>query len=125
MFPKFPTIVPAAFAASCCLAASSVDAGKAAPPPSIPTVSTADVARIGFFYAGGHYVGEPGKEIMDGAEYVEVMTPKKMRRAYPIVFLHGAGQTGTDWLQTPDGRPGWAQRSLGRRGRRSPRARRR
>ena len=26
-----------------------------------------------------------------------------------IVFLHGAGQTGTDWLQTPDGRPGWAR----------------
>jgi pimeloyl-ACP methyl ester carboxylesterase len=45
---------------------------------------------------------------MDGAEYVEVMVPKKIRRAYPIVFLHGAGQTGTDWLQTPDGRPGWA-----------------
>jgi predicted peptidase len=64
---------------------------------------------MGFFYAGGHYVGEPGKEIMDGAEYVEVMVPKKVRRAYPIVFLHGAGQTGTDWLQTHDGRPGWAR----------------
>ena len=94
--------------AGSCWGASSVDAGKSAPSPSIPTVSTADIARIGFFYAGGHYVGEPGKEIMDGAEYVEVMVPKKTRHAYPIVFLHGAGQTGTDWLQTPDGRPGWA-----------------
>jgi pimeloyl-ACP methyl ester carboxylesterase len=88
--------------------ANSVGVDKAAPPASIPTVSAADIARIGFFYAGGHYVGEPGKEIMDGAEYVEVMVPKKVRRAYPIVFLHGAGQTGTDWLQTPDGRAGWA-----------------
>jgi pimeloyl-ACP methyl ester carboxylesterase len=45
---------------------------------------------------------------MDGAEYVEVMVPKKIRHPYPIVMFHGAGQTGTDWLQTPDGRPGWA-----------------
>jgi pimeloyl-ACP methyl ester carboxylesterase len=79
-----------------------------APPTSIPTFSTEDIARTGFFYAGGKYVGEPGKEVMDGAEYVEVMVPKKIRHPYPIVFFHGAGQTGTDWLQTPDGRPGWA-----------------
>jgi len=26
----------------------------------------------------------------------------------PIVIFHGNGQTGTDWLQTPDGRAGWA-----------------
>jgi pimeloyl-ACP methyl ester carboxylesterase len=80
----------------------------AAPPASIPTFSTEDIARTGFFYVGGHYVGGAGKEVMDGAEYVEVMVPKKIRRAWPIVFLHGAGQTGADWLQTPDGRPGWA-----------------
>ncbi len=103
-----PLVVLAAVVASSCWGASSLDAAKSVPSPSIPTVSTADIARIGFFYAGGHYVGEPGKEIMDGAEYVEVMVPKKTRHAYPIVFLHGAGQTGTDWLQTPDGRPGWA-----------------
>jgi pimeloyl-ACP methyl ester carboxylesterase len=40
--------------------------------------------------------------------YVEVMVPKQIRHPYPIVFFHGAGQTGVDWLQTPDGRPGWA-----------------
>jgi pimeloyl-ACP methyl ester carboxylesterase len=89
------------------------DAAGAAPPSSIPTFSTANLASTGFFYVGGHYVGEPGKEIMDGAEYVEVMVPKKIRRRYPIVFLHGAGQTGTDWLQTPDGRPGWAYYFIG------------
>src|ERR1700676_454068 len=93
---------------SCGLGASAKDGPGAAPPGSIPTFSTADVDRTGFFYVGGHYVGGPGKEVMDGAEYVEVMVPKKIRRAYPIVFLHEAGQTGTDWLQTPDGRPGWA-----------------
>jgi pimeloyl-ACP methyl ester carboxylesterase len=81
---------------------------KAMPPASIPTFSTDDIARTGFFYVGGHYVGPAGKEVMDGAEYVEVIVPKKIRHPYPIVFFHGAGQTATDWLQTPDGRPGWA-----------------
>jgi pimeloyl-ACP methyl ester carboxylesterase len=90
------------------LVVTGEDFSKAVPGASIPTFSTDDVARTGFFYAGGRYVGEPGNEVMGGAMYVEVMVPKKLRHAYPIIFLHGAGQTGTDWLQTPDGRPGWA-----------------
>lgn len=88
--------------------ASAQSRPSGAPPPSIHTFSTQDVASTGFFYVGGSYVGAPGKEVMDGSEYVEVMVPKKIRHPYPIVFLHGAGQTGTDWLQTPDGRAGWA-----------------
>jgi pimeloyl-ACP methyl ester carboxylesterase len=89
-------------------AASADDVSKANPGPSIPTFSTDDIARTGFFYAGGKYAGDKGKEVMGGAMYVEVMVPKRLRHANPLVFLHGAGQTGTDWLQTPDGRPGWA-----------------
>jgi pimeloyl-ACP methyl ester carboxylesterase len=77
-------------------------------PDSIPTVPLDNVARHGFFYAGGEYVGEPGKETMGGAMYVEVLVPNEILHPYPIVMLHGAGQTGVDWLQTPDGRPGWA-----------------
>lgn len=88
--------------------AFAADVSRAAPGPNIPTFSTGDIARTGFFYAGGHYAGKKGEEVMTGAMYVEVMVPKRIRRANPIVFLHGAGQTGTDWLQTPDGRPGWA-----------------
>src|SRR6266436_3273648 len=80
----------------------------AAPPTAIPTFSTADLSRTGIYYAGGKYVGEPGKEIMGGSAYVEVWVPKQIRHPYPIVYIHGAGQTATDWLQTPDGRPGWA-----------------
>lgn len=90
------------------------DFSKAAPGSSIPTFSTDDIARTGFFYAGGHYAGDKGKEVMEGAMYVEVMVPKRIRHANPIVFLHGAGQTGTDWLQTPDGRPGWTYAFLKR-----------
>jgi hypothetical protein len=84
------------------IAARAQSRASGAPPPAIHTFSTEDVASTGFFYVGGSYVGAPGKEVMDGAEYVEVMVPKKNRHPYPIVMFHGAGQTGTDWLQTPE-----------------------
>jgi pimeloyl-ACP methyl ester carboxylesterase len=80
----------------------------AAASASIPTFPTDDLARTGIFYAGGHYVGEPGKETMGGDAYVVVWVPKQIKHPYPIVYVHGAGQTATDWEQTPDGRPGWA-----------------
>ncbi len=85
-----------------------VKATAGAPPAAIPTFSTEDLSRTGIFYAGGNYVGEPGKETMGGSAYVEVWVPKQIRHPYPIVYIHGAGQTATDWQQTPDGRPGWA-----------------
>ncbi len=78
------------------------------PPAAIPTFSTDDLSRTGIFYAGGKYVGAPGKETMGGDAYVEVWVPKQIRHPYPIIYIHGAGQTATDWMQTPDGRPGWA-----------------
>ena len=84
-------------------------------PSAIPTVALDQVARHGFFFAGGKYVGELGatkESTMGGAMYVEVMVPRQIRSPYPVVFLHGAGQTGVDWLQTPDGRPGWAYNFL-------------
>jgi len=89
-------------------ALKAIKAASAAPPTAIPTFSTADLSRTGIFYAGGKYVGEPGQEVMGGSAYVEVWVPKQIRHPYPIIYIHGAGQTATDWLQTPDGRPGWA-----------------
>jgi len=81
----------------------------AIPGAGIPTISTASIARVGHFYVGGRYVGDPGKEIMTGAMYVDVMVPSKIRHPYPVVFIcGGAGQTAVTVLQTPDGRPGWA-----------------
>src|SRR5437588_1609253 len=75
----------------------------------IVTFSTADIGRQGHFYVGGHYAGEPGKETMDGAMYVEVWVPKAIRNPYPILFITGGGGQGAySLLQTPDGRPGWA-----------------
>lgn len=68
-----------------------------------------DVAGRDFFYVGGQYAGPPGKEVMHGQMYVEVLTPRTPRRPYPLVMFHGAGQTATNWFGTPDGRPGWAE----------------
>ncbi len=76
---------------------------------SVPTFSTAEIGRQGHFYVGGHYTGAPGNETMDGAMYVEVWVPKKIRHPYPVVFMTGGGGQGAYALmQTPDGRPGWA-----------------
>src|SRR5262250_2210676 len=82
-----------------------------AEPPKlpVPAVDQSAVAKRGYFYVGGKYVGEPGKEIMQGQVYVEVLAPKDMRRPYPLVLIHGAGQTATNWMGTPDGRKGWAE----------------
>ncbi|HTC63172.1 MAG TPA: hypothetical protein VK709_10045 [Candidatus Saccharimonadales bacterium] len=89
--------------------ANAKDTEQGSPPASVPTFATDNIGREGHFYVGGHYVGEPGKEIMFGAMYVEVMVPKKIRHPYPIIFIGGgAGQTALTMLQTPDGRPGWA-----------------
>lgn len=76
-------------------------------PAKIPSLDAA--ASEGFFFAGGHYVGEPGKQVMEGAMFVEVFRPRKVTQRYPLVFFHGAAQTGLNWLGTPDGRKGWAE----------------
>ena len=78
------------------------------PPDEVPMMSMDNVAYHGFLYAGGEYVEYGNDVTMGGAMYVEVMVPHEIQHDYPIVFLHGAGQTGVDYLQTPDGRPGWA-----------------
>ena len=79
------------------------------PLTSVPTFSTANIARQGHFYVGGKWAGEPGKEVMRGAMYVETWVPKKIRYKYPILFVQsGGGETNVALLQTPDGRPGWA-----------------
>ena len=81
-------------------------------PLPIPTIDAA--ASVGYFYVGGRYVGESSTQVMQGAMYVEVLRPRHVVHRYPLVLIHGAGQTGTNWLGTPDGRQGWAQYFLTR-----------
>jgi pimeloyl-ACP methyl ester carboxylesterase len=40
--------------------------------------------------------------------FVQWEAPEEVTQPYPIVLIHGGGGQGTDWLGTPDGRPGWA-----------------
>ena len=79
-------------------------AGAEPPKLPVPAVDQSALGQRGFFYVGGKYVGEPGKEIMQGQAYVEVLAPKDVRRPYPLVLIHGAGVTATYWMGTPDGR---------------------
>ncbi|KAL8898827.1 MAG: hypothetical protein Q9207_006505 [Kuettlingeria erythrocarpa] len=52
---------------------------------------------------------------MTGQMYVEKLVPiHGVKHAWPLVFIHGAGQTGTNFLNTPDGRQGWASWLLNR-----------
>jgi pimeloyl-ACP methyl ester carboxylesterase len=93
------------------LPASALLAPARAEPPKlpVPAVDQSAVALRGYFYVGGQYVGDPGKEIMQGQIFVEVLAPKDVRRPYPLVLIHGAAQTATNWMGTPDGRKGWAE----------------
>ena len=47
---------------------------------------------------------------MTGQIYVEKLSPylSAEKTRLPIVFIAGSGQTGSNFLNTPDGRPGWA-----------------
>ena len=71
--------------------------------------ATTSVSQHAFFYVGGAYVGDPGKEVMRGQMYVEYLAPKTVTQKYPLVLIHGAAQTATNWMLTPDGRKGWAE----------------
>ncbi len=62
----------------------------------------------GYFFAGGHYVPADGDQIMTGQIYVEYFVPAGKTQKYPVVMIYGGGQTGTNFLETPDGREGWA-----------------
>lgn len=91
-------LVCCALALSAALLAGSAQAADPGP----------QFARRSFFYVGGSYVGEPGKQVMHGQMYVEKLEPAERRQPLPLLLFHGAGQTATNWMGTPDGRPGWA-----------------
>jgi pimeloyl-ACP methyl ester carboxylesterase len=66
------------------------------------------IAEQGYFFVGGKYVDRPNGQIMAGQMYVQFQIPEQRKHPYPIIMIHGGGQTGTNFLGTPDGRPGWA-----------------
>ena len=73
---------------------------------SLPPLS---IARQGYFFAGGKYSTVKDRQVMSGQLYVEYQIPSRQTHAWPIVMIHGGGQSGTNFTGTPDGREGWAQ----------------
>ena len=60
-----------------------------------------------WFFVGGQYVEREDGTFMIGQMYVEHYVPAQRTHATPVVMLHGGAQIGTNFLATPDGRPGW------------------
>jgi pimeloyl-ACP methyl ester carboxylesterase len=67
-----------------------------------------EIADQGAFSIPGRYVDVDKQTIMIGQMFVQYQTPKNRTRPYPVVMIHGGGQTGSNFLSTPDGRRGWA-----------------
>jgi len=66
-----------------------------------------EIADQGVFHVGGRYVETDGRTMM-GQMFVQYQVPARRRFPYPVVMIHGGGQTGVNFLGTPDGRRGWA-----------------
>ena len=85
---------------------------RAVPPKTVPTFSTDNLTRKGVFYAGGQYRAR-GRSARDARGDVHRGVSAEADPAVvPVILWHANGQTGVQWLQTPDGRPGWAYRLL-------------
>jgi hypothetical protein len=73
-----------------------------------------EAGRLNLRDLGARFVGyaaEPqdnGSLNVVNAMFVQYLLPARRRHEYPIVMIHGGGGQGTDWLETPDGRDGWA-----------------
>ncbi len=68
-----------------------------------------DLAEWSFFWVGVERAEIPRGTVINGKQmYVEYQIPTRVKHPYPIVLVHGGGGQGTDWMCTPDGRPGWA-----------------
>ncbi|KAL9072472.1 MAG: hypothetical protein Q9157_005096, partial [Trypethelium eluteriae] len=87
------------------------------PASSLNQSSPEAFAKRSYFYIGGRYINatqpQAGKYYTSGTYmvdqlYVERLEPQNIQQKYPLLFWHGAAQTGTNWLNTPDGREGWA-----------------
>lgn len=78
-------------------------------PPHLDGRTPVISARRGHFWIPGDVVENGPVRVQRGPMFVEWEAPATVTRPYPLVLVHGGGGQGTDWLTTPDGRPGWAR----------------
>ncbi len=90
----------AAFFVSLCLCVF-VSNAKDLPPLAI--------AKQGYLFAGAKYSTVNDQQVMSGQIYAEYQIPARQTHRWPILMVHGFGQSGTNFTGTPDGREGWAQ----------------
>ena len=67
-------------------------------------------SRRGNFWVPGERITIDGETFQSGPMFVEWEAPERVTQPYPVVLVHGGTWQGTEWLDTPDGHPGWAQR---------------
>lgn len=70
----------------------------------------ARLARRGHFWIAGDRVVVDGETCQRGPLFAAWEAPETVTHRWPVVLVHGGGYQGTEWHDTPDGRPGWAQR---------------
>lgn len=73
--------------------------------PSGPLISS----RRGSFWVGTEPVSGRFGTVARGPMYVAWEAPAEPSAGPPWVLVHGGGGQGTDYLTTPDGRPGWSR----------------
>ena len=90
------------------LTAAVCAAGVAAPAFAGGEAGKLSLRDIGSRFVGYTTEAQPNGSVnVLNPMFVEYLLPARRRHDYPIVFIHGGGGQGTDWLQTPDGRDGW------------------
>ncbi len=70
------------------------------------------------FRVSGERVGHKGKTFERGPMFARWEAPEQVTRPYPVMLVHGDGSQGTEWVDTPDGRPAgcsaWSRRGMRR-----------
>jgi pimeloyl-ACP methyl ester carboxylesterase len=66
--------------------------------------------RQGQLWINGDLIPTEAGTVERGQMFVAWQAPANVTQPYPLILVHGGGGQGTDWLGTPDGRPGWADR---------------
>ena len=91
-----------------------LEAGQTARFMPDPNKTPIKLKTEGNFYVGGSYDKEHPEQHIVWQMYVEYQIPAQQTHPYPILMVHGGGQTGAGWRSTADDREGWEQYFLRR-----------